>query len=115
VKARPSVSLTIDAIRLPVSASRYSYGIAVADVQCAGGANSFKVSVAGKSTTLSCASTVRRPITKAIMGLSAGRSYRVHVQAIERRGKRRSVGVSQHITVRIPTPGDPGWHVIPGL
>jgi hypothetical protein len=115
VKARPSVSMTIDPVRLAVSASRFSYGIAVADVQCAEGANAFKVSVAGKSSTLSCASTVRRPITKAVMGLSASRSYRVQVQAIKRRGQRRSYGVSQHITVRIPTPGSPDWHVISGL
>jgi hypothetical protein len=115
VKTRPAVNMTIDAVRLPVSASTYSYGVAVADVQCTEGANAFKVSVAGKSSTLSCASTVRRPITKAVMGLSAGRSYQVHVQAIERRGKRRSYGVTQHLTVRIPTPGYPGWHVISGL
>jgi hypothetical protein len=68
-----------------------------------------------ESSTLTCASTVRRPITKAVMGLSAGRSYQVHVQAIERRGKRSTYGVSQHVTVRIPTPGSPGWHVISGL
>jgi hypothetical protein len=115
VKAKPSVSMTIDPVRIPVSASTFSYGIAVADVTCAGGANGFKVSVAGKSATLSCAHAVSRPITKAVMGLSAGRSYQGHVQAIERRGKRRSYGVSQHMTVRIPTPGSAGWHVISGL
>jgi hypothetical protein len=115
LKAKPSVSMTIDPVRLPTSASTYSYGIAVANVTCAGGANAFKVSVAGKSSTLSCASAVRRPITKAVMGLSAGRSYEVHVQAIKRRGKRRSYGVSRHVTVRIPTSGSPGWHVISGL
>jgi hypothetical protein len=115
VKARPSVGMVIDPVRVPVSASTFSYGIAVGDVTCGGGANAFKVSVAGKSSTLSCASTIRRPITKAVMGLSAGRSYLVHVQAIERRGKRRTYGVSQHITVRIPAPGSSGWRVVSGL
>lgn len=113
-KPKPYVRMILDPVAIPVTAASYSYGIAVGNVVCAGGAQAFTVSTAGHRATLSCANTVRRPLTKAIMGLSAGATYRVRVQALKLRGRHRR-GFSEQFTIQIPPPGSPEWKVIQGL
>jgi len=113
-KPKPYVRMILDPVAIPVTASSYSYGIAVGNVVCAGGAQAFTVSTPGHRATLTCANTVHRPLTKAIMGLSAGATYRVRVQALKLHGRRRR-GFSQQFTVQIPPPGSPEWQTIHGL
>jgi hypothetical protein len=114
-KAKPYVRMSVDPVALPVSAASCSYGLAVGNVVCADGATAFTLSAAGHTLTLTCAATVRRPLTKAIIGLSAGQTYQVRIRAIARHRGRRSYGLSQSVAVRIPPPGSPDWHTIPAL
>lgn len=111
----PSVELTVVAVRDPVSASAYKYGIAVSNVACAGGVVAFSVSAGGPSTTLTCAQTVPRPLTNVFFGLDAGSSYTVTVQPLVRSGGGLlAKGEARRFELAVPPPGSPKWHPIPG-
>jgi hypothetical protein len=111
----PSVELTLVAVREPLTASAYEYGIAVSNVACADGAVAFTVAAGGHSATLTCTNTVPHPLTNAFFGLDAGSSYQVTVQPLVRTASGLvEKGAALHREVAIPSPGSPTWHPIPG-
>lgn len=112
VAAGPDLSVNLYSVRRPTAAG-FSYGIGSAGVTCFNGATHFRIRVAGRSRTTSCAAAAGR-VSFLVTGLAPGKVYAVSLQALKiRKGKVVRRGRNYPQTVRIALPGDPGWEPLP--
>jgi hypothetical protein len=86
------------------------FGLGVRHARCSGGASAYKLEVGGATYKRSCAGTSGTRTSVVTVGLIAGHSYVVTIQAIQKRpdGSVR-LGSAHEVTVQIPSADPKNW------
>jgi hypothetical protein len=90
------------------------FGVAVRQAHCTNGATGFTIAVRGETFDLSCASSAGSQLHTVTLGLSAGHSYGVTIEAVqERAGRTPRTGTTRRLTLKIPDANSASWQANP--